>query len=192
MQSTKFSLFVFILCGQVWAAGGGGGEAPAAEKPAEGAAPQITKEQKEFLEKSSKLTSLGNRLEEHDKQFAEAVRLKAAAKTPEAKQQIIATMNEIIAARNKDVDQFNKLKTELKLRFPKRGEQLDRRYQTQTKRSIEEAEAAAGLDELLTKTKKSIDQKYAPFMTEEEKEQIARPKVKAQEQEETKRLRLEK
>lgn len=168
------------------------------EKPAEGdegeggkGAATVSKDTKEFLEKSARLTSLTSRIEEHRKHFSEAVHNKAEAKDPVEKQRWIKDMIQITNDMNKDIEAYNRVKSDLILRYPNKGEQLERRYQTQTKRTMEEMEGAAGLDELLTRTKKAIDKKYAPFREEEEKRTHAQPEIPAGEEEKPKRLRLE-
>lgn len=171
------------------------GLAAAEEKSGEagGAKPsaEISKEQREFTEKQTKLNALQNRLVDADKKFKELVNEKAEAKTTESKQQIIKEMVELTNQRNKDAAEFNQIKSDLTYRYPNQGEHLERRYQTQSKRSVEEMEGAAGLDEMLTHTKKLIDKKYAPFMPEEDGK--AAPKATSvQIEEKPARLRLEK
>ncbi len=181
MRFTSLSLIVFLLVTSATIA---------AEDKGDASAP-MPKDQKEFIEKSSRLTSLTNRIAEHDKNFLAAVRAKAATKDPAEKRRLIQVMLEIKAQRDKDVEAFNRIKTELKLRYPNQGEHLERRYQTQTKKSLEEMEGAAGLDELLTRIKKVIDRKYAPFIEPKEDEKSPAPKtVKTQEQK-PERIRIE-
>lgn len=157
-----------------------------------GAATEVPKEQKEFVEKSGKLNTLINRITDAEAKFAELVHHKEAASTSAAKQEIIKEMVEVTNQRNKDVEAYNSLKSDLALRYPNQGEKLDRQYRTQTKRSVEELEGGAGLDEMLTSTKKLIEKKYAPFLDEEDKESGTRTPAHVHDLEEPKRLRLEK
>lgn len=192
MRFLKLSILVLsfsftILAG---ASGGGGGEGEEKKKEGEGAA-SVSKEQKEFFDKSAKLTALTNRIADQEKQFHELVRKKNETKSTTEKQQIIRQMVELTTARNKDVDSYNKVKSDLAYRYPNQGEALQRRYQTQSKRSVEELEGVAGLDELLTRTKKVVEKKFAPFKPEED-EKRAIPKIAQPEQEPPKRLKLEK
>lgn len=184
MRFIKLSLLI-MLCAAVARA------EEKAEPEAGGAAAPMPRDQREFVEKSSKLTTLANRIESSERQFNELVRAKAEAHSAEEKQRLIKEMVELTKERNKDVDQFNKLKSELAYRYPNQGEHLNRRYQTQTKRSIEELEGVAGLDELLTRTKKVIERKYAPFEEKSEKT-VAAPVKPTAHEEEPKKLRLEK
>ncbi len=162
------------------------------EKSEEGAAaaPQ-SKDTKEYIEKSGRLSSLTNRIAEQQKKFQEMVRNKSHTKDTAEKQRIIQEMVVLTNEMNKDVEAYNRIKSDLLLRYPNKGEQLERRYKTQSKRSVEQMEGAAGLDELLTRTKKIIDKKYAPFLAEEEEQKQARPEVPAGQEEKPKKLRLE-
>jgi hypothetical protein len=140
-----------------------------AEEGAKPAETSVSGSEREYNEKSAKLNTLGSRIEETEKKFAEVVRRKAETRRPEEKQAAIKELVELADQRNKDVEAYNRLKAELTYRFPDQGRQLERRYQTQNKRSVEEMEGAAGLDDLLTRTKKIIEKKYAPFMEDADK-----------------------
>ncbi|HMN69340.1 MAG TPA: hypothetical protein PKC28_12435 [Bdellovibrionales bacterium] len=184
MPFTKLSLLLFF-CSSFALASGGGGEAA---KPAEG----TPKEQKEFTEKIGKLTTLTNRIADAEHRFQELVRKKEATRDIELKQGYIKEMVELTKQRNKDVEAYNKLKSELTYRYPNQGEQLNRRYHTQSKRSLEELEGVAGLDELLTRVKKTIERKFAPFEDPEEAKPKAKAKAPASVDGEIQKLRLEK
>lgn len=192
MRSLSLNLIFLLGCYFAWAKEGG--EAPAEGEEGKGAVTNtLPKDEKEYIEKSGKLTTLGNRIIEHEKHFNEVVHEKSVAKTPAEKKMFIGILNTIAKDRDKDVEAYNKLKTEVKLRYPKAGVAIDRRYSTHQKKSVEELEGVAGLDELLSRTKKVIDKKYAPFLAEEEKRNNQLPTVmKTEEDDKPKRLRLEK
>lgn len=188
----KFALCVVtVLLASTATANSGGGEA--APKEGEGAAAPLPKDQKEFIEKSGKLTSLTNKIADSEKTFQELVHKKEAAKTIEAKQAVIKEMVELTNQRNKDVDSYNRVKSDLSYRYPAQGAQLNRHYQTQNKRSVEELEGVAGLDELLTRTKKVVERKFAPLMPDDSATPVVRKgRSTAPIAEEPARLRLEK
>lgn len=150
------------------------------------------KEQREFAEKTQRLNSLSTRIEEAERQFQELVGRKAHEKNAAEKQRIIKQMNEVTADRNKAAGEYNTVKSELNLRYPNQGAHLDRRYQTQSKKSVEELEGAAGLDDLLTRTKKMIDKKFAPFADNEAAKLSEKQKPVPREEQKPARLRLEK
>ena len=183
MRLLKLSC-IFLVTAQVHASGGGGEGASAAPIP---------KDQKEFTEKNSKMNTLINKISEAEKHFKELVHHKNEAKTTAAKQTIIHEMVAVTNQRNKDVDEYNKLRSDLDLRYPNQGQRLDRNYKTQMKRSVEELEGVAGLDELLTRTKKMVEKKFAPFMQEEAKARQGKRQLANEPRgDEPKRLRLEK
>ena len=193
MRSHKVKILFAISCLAggislpVQASGGeGGGEASGNVMKA------LPKEQKEFYDKTQRLNTLTSRIEEAEKTFNGLVRQKAAEKNPDEIQKILKQMNEVTKERNKNADEYNKVKSELALRYPNQGEHLNRHYQTQSKKTVEELEGAAGLDELLTRTKKLVERKYAPFA--DPNEIPAKPKTQAAkpEEEKPKRLKLEK
>jgi len=182
--SIVMALIVFAVIAHAEEEGGGEGKSATAPIP---------KEQKEFYEKTQRLNSLSTRIEEAEKQFLELVSRKSTEKDPSEKERIIKQMNEVSKDRNKSAEEYNQVKSELELRYPDQGEHLNRRYQTQTKKSVEELEGAAGLDELLTRTKKVIERKFAPFTDAEEEKEKKQAKAKATPAEEEKpKLRLEK
>ena len=162
-------------------------------KKEEGGKPatETPKDQREYSEKQAKLNVLQNHIEEADKHFKELVHAKEEAKTATEKQAMIKEMVELTHQRNQDVQALNKLKADLNFRYPDMGDRLNKTYQTQSKRSVEEMEGAAGLDEMLTRTKKQVDKKYAPFLPADDK---SVPKTQASKPEGDKpaRLKLEK
>lgn len=170
-----------------------GGAEDAAPPPAGNPTAPLAKDQKEYVDKTSRLNTLTNRIIEHEKRFLEVVRWKAEAKDPAAKKRWINELNHVAAERNKDVEAFNRIRMDVKLRYPNQGVALDRHYDVRQKKSVEQLEGVAGLDELLTRTKKMIDKKYQGFLLEEEKKNNLRPTVlKAGDEDKPKRLRLEK
>ncbi len=159
--------------------------------PAEGTAAPMPKNEKEFLDKTAKLNTLTGRIVESEKRFNEIVHHKNETKDTAEKQKYIQEMLEVSKQRNKDVEEYNKVKMDLTLRYPSQGERLSRRYQTQSKRSVEELEGVAGLDELLTRTKKMVEKKFAPFADKETKDDKKAARA-APADEAPKRLKLEK
>ena len=168
-------------------------EAPKSEGEGDKAViPALPKDEKEFYEKTSRLNLLSSRIAEAEKKFQAMVHEKAEEKTSEGKQRLIKEMVAITQERNKSADEYMKLKSEISLRYPNKGEHLNRRYQIQGKKSLEEMEGAAGLDELLTRTKKVVEKKFATFDDPDEKRQPEATEVIKAEHEKPKKLRLEK
>ncbi len=182
----------FLLAGVQGHASGGGGEG--AEGGTEGApAAAVSKEKKDYTEKSGKLRVLEARILDSEKTFQELIKKKNGAHSSEEKRDIINEMNEVIKVRNDSVDAYEKLRTQIIYRFPDEGDSVRRRYGTQSKRTVEELEGVAGLDEMLTRIKKAVHNKYEPLMPEEEKSMAKSAQAeKAEAEEKQKALRLEK
>jgi len=161
--------------------GGGGSETPA-----------LPKDQREFEDKTSKLNYMSSLIEEAAKDFQHLVHEKNQAKTADEKQAIIRQMNELVDRRNKNIETYNKVRMELTLRYPNKGERLNRHYQPKAQKTVEELEASGGLDEMLTVTKRQIEKKYAPFASPDEKEKHKASSHSSQHGEKPRRLRLEK
>ncbi len=179
----KFTLLALALGASPLLAEEGGGKVIA----------PLPKEEKEFYEKIARLNTLTTRIEESEKQFMKLVRAKAEEKNPKEKQHIIKQMNEAAADRNKAADEYMKVKGELALRYPNKGAHLNRRYQTQNKKSMEELEGAAGLDEMLTRTKKMVEKKFAPLNEEGDGPvHAAKSNPATSQDDKPKKLRLEK
>lgn len=183
----SLSLSLLLVC----AIASGEEKAPAAADA--NPALSFSKDQREYVDKTAKLNTLTNRIIEQEKRFLAAVHAKSVAKTPAEKKRLIEELTAVAADRNRDVESYNRIRMDVKLRYPNQGVALDRRYNTHQKKSVEELEGVAGLDELLTLTKKIIDKKYAPLLIEEAQRNNIKPTVlKSADEEKPKRLRLEK
>lgn len=191
MPFNKFKFIAAMILASssisAFAAEHGAKPAEGAAAPAEGGTPGIepaSKEQRQYTEKSAKLKTLATRISDSEKEFQTLVEEKEHIKNnPEEIQRILSKMVEVAATRNKAVDDYNKLKADLDYRYPGEGQSGQRQYQTQTKKSVEELEGVAGLDELLTRTKKVVEKKFVVFADEEAaraEEEKKKKKPKAQ------------
>ena len=170
----SFILMVFIFSGAVWSessepAEGGEGKA------ASGGDTPLTKE---YQNKLSQLKMYSGKIEEDEKTLLKLIAQKNHEKDAGKQSEIMKEMVALVKRRNKTADDYNLLKAELELRYPSKGQDLNRSYQTQSKKTIEDLEGSAGLDEMLTRTKKMIDKKYAPFMPAKSKAEKPNDRVK--------------
>ncbi len=155
--------FVSVLTFSIAAMGGGGGGGGGANPDG---STKISRDEKEFIEKTMKVNTAASRIAEADKLFKELVEHKNHARTAREKQQITEQMKEVIKTRNKEVENFHKYRTELTLRYPNEGKKID--YHGHSKRSLDEMEGAVGLDEILTRIHRQITRKFAPLNGEEQ------------------------
>lgn len=113
-----------------------------------------------------------NKLEARIK--ADKVDLQAAVKAKDSGQSFILDSNgkkmkvlpQIIHAYKdlmKSMNEYNHQKEILKYRYPEEGAVIDRHYVLMHKKSLHDYETQSGLDLELSRIKKKIDHKYAPF-----------------------------
>lgn len=150
-------LVVFVLASPVWAAGGGGGEAPSSGEA-------MSLEDREYREKSNKLLGLEAKLKDMNEALSVLVEKKRREKNPDKVREMMEELVRLSKERNKVVLEHRELKKYLLYRFPNLGKDIHRRYGVHEEASPEQLEKARGLEELLTETKDLIDQKYAPII----------------------------
>jgi hypothetical protein len=103
-----------------------GAAPPEGAEGGEGKAAAPPRDQKEFAEKSVKLSGLASKLEEARKRFAEVVKEKEEARTAAEKVPYLKEMVEIAKQRDKDQLEYDKLKSEIAQRYPNQGAHVNR------------------------------------------------------------------
>lgn len=170
----KLFLFSFLLHSATLLANGGGGE----EKKAEGA-PSAEAVDKEFSKAQLKLQNLSVRQEEYRKQIDELTEKRRTAKSKADQKALRQQMVEIEKNQKKEIKEIEELKIQLKYRFPDFGEMKQRGYATERRKPAMEPDTD-GLKDVLTSTKRSIDEQYKkPSPTEPATETDHAPKSKA-------------
>lgn len=163
----------------------------------EGGAKKVEKKEvtpaAEYVEKTTKLNTVQVRVFDAQKDFEKLVEEKEHEKDQKKKDEIIKEMVEVSNRRNKDVDDYNRLRQELLYQYPAKTSELNRLYEVQQKKNLEEMQSSADIDDLLTRVKRVIEKKFAPFNPENDK---PKPEVKASatapKSDEPAKLRLEK
>lgn len=164
MQFIKVSLIIMFMSLGLTSFAESSASSGEAEAKSEGAASSDSKLNKEYQNKLSQLKMYKGKMDEDDNGLRHLVALKNQEKDKAKQSDYMKQMVDLVNQRNKTADKFNKLKAELELRYPSKGQDLNRSYQTQSKKTIEDLEGSASLDDMLTRTKKMIDKKFAPFM----------------------------
>lgn len=136
------------------------------EKTAKKQAPSSSQE---VTKLTTKLNALSVKIQDAQKEFEELVAKKDAETDPEKLSAVLAEMVKVSERRNQDVDEYTQVRQELLYRFPSMGETVNRRYQTQQRKNVKELEANVGIEQLLTRTREIIDEKFAPFQPPKEK-----------------------
>lgn len=147
----------------------------------------------EYSKKVSKLNSVKSRIEIAEEQIQQLIKAKSQSDSEEKKREIIRQMVTAHNDMKKDIEEYNRLRAEVKYRFPNKGEDIERRYVAIGQRSLEELERGSGLDQVLDKTKAKIEKKYRSFQGAESRTRLMRPEAngsREKEKEEAKRLRL--
>jgi len=154
----------------------GGGEAA---KP--GAAPEKKERSQsaEYVEKTTKMNAMQSRIDDAQKDFDGLVEEKEKEKDQKKKDEIIKQLVEISKKRNKDVEDFNRTKQELLYQYPAKTAELNHMYQTEEKKDVDEMQGTADIDDLLTRIKKVIQKKFAPFDPENDKPKPSTKDAKA-------------
>jgi hypothetical protein len=156
-----FTFTVFALAGE----GGEGGEGGGEKKKEKQEKSQAT----EYVEKTTKLNTIQVRLIDAQKEFDKLIEEKDKEKDQKKKDDIIKEMVEVSKNRNKDVDGYNKVRQELLYQYPAKTAELNRLYRLEEKKNVDDMQSTADLDEMLTRVKRVIEKKFAPFNPDNDK-----------------------
>lgn len=181
MTVKLFALPLFLMAFSLSARAEGGGAEKAEpgaekaehgeEKAEHGAAKADAEERRkrEYQEKTQRLQFLKGGLATDEKELAELTKKKDEERDPAQQRVLMEEMLKVSKSRDRRVREIQALKSDLELRFPGEGGARSRLYRTGERRKDkrEPIESASGLDELLTRTKRLIDRKYAPFNPEQ-------------------------
>jgi len=147
----------------------------------------------EYMKKSNELRSLETKLKDAEARVKANLAAKAKATTPAAQHE---AMDGMIKAHNelkKLTTDYNKVRAELKYKFPGKGDEIEGHYKPHEMKSIEEIDRSISLDAQLTKTKRVMEKKLAPIAGHPETvtQPAAKPIDSNHEPEEPPPLRLE-
>jgi hypothetical protein len=145
----------------------------AAEKPADksAASPATIGPDREWAQRTSKLNVQEAKQKDLTKQLQKFIIMKNENRAPLDEKgkpiDLLASIAETHKKLKGVVEEYNADKNELRYRYPEQGTWIERKYLPMRDKSIDEIEHEMGLDGELTKTKRKIDQKYAPFVGDE-------------------------
>lgn len=123
----------------------------------------------EYVQKTTRMNAIQSRIDDAQKDFDKLVEEKDKEQDSKKKDELIKELVEVNKHRNKDVEDYNRTKQELLYQYPAKTEELNRLYQTQEKKEVDEMQSTADIDELLTRIKKVIQKKFAPLNPENNK-----------------------
>jgi hypothetical protein len=146
----------------------------------------------EFTQHESKINVIQSRIEDANVEFQKLVEEKSHEKDPQRLDGILKAMVDIANRRNKDVEEFNQVRLEILYKYPSKTAELNRLYEMEQRKTADEMQSTADLDEMLTRVKRVIDRKFASFNPNPPALK-GKPDGKVEtETEEPKRLKLEK
>jgi hypothetical protein len=117
----------------------------------------------EYGKKTAELRNLETKMKDAETQIHTFIQSKNATSDPALQKAAIDGMTTAHHDLEKYTKDYNKLRTELKYKFPSHGEEIDVRYRKKQLRSIDDIERGSALDAQLTKTKEVVDKKYEPI-----------------------------
>lgn len=147
----------------------------------------------EYMRKSNELRNLETKLKDAESRVKSNLEAKSKATTPAAQHEAMEGMVKAHDEMRKLITDYNKVRAELKYKFPAKGEEIEGHYKPKTVKSIEEIDHASSLDAQLTKTKRAMEKKFAPIAgpMEPAPQAVAKPAEANHEMEEPPPLRLE-
>ncbi len=136
----------------------------------------------------TKLNTLQVRMDDEKKEFNKLVGEKETETDPKRIEGILNAMVDVNKRINRDAEEYNGVLRDISYRYPSKNAELNQLYETREKRSLEEMQSDADLDEMLTGIRKVIDRKFAPSMPENKS--VRAPAARTEEA--PKKLKLEK
>lgn len=126
---------------------------------------------REWAKRTTKLNIYETKMKELNKKIQQMIKAKnnnVQALDEKGKPvDVLETITTAFSDLKKTVKDYNAERDELKYKYPEEGARIERRYVPLRAQSIEQIEKEIGLNGELTRTKKKIDKKYAPFVGED-------------------------
>lgn len=161
---------------------GGGAKSDGSGESANAA--ESNQSDREWAKRTTKLNIYETKMRELNKKIQQMIKAKnnGAAVIDEKGNPIDAleTISTSFSELKKTVKDYNAERDELKYKYPEEGARIERRYVPLREQSIEQIEKELSLDGDLTRTKRKIDKKYAPFMGDDLPEPLPRKQQTAE------------
>lgn len=130
--------------------------------------------EKEYREKSQKLLALETKVSELESHFKTLVKAKEVTTSKDKKLALIEEMKTVQQERDDAAEKFNKLRDEVRFKFPDKGKTVMRRFAPMQKKTVKQLEKRSTLDADLTSAKKAAEKAYRPFIRKAEEEERKR------------------
>ena len=142
----------------------------------------------EYTQKTGKLSNLEKKISTFKEDIKTRQKLHDITKDEQKKREIYTEIISLHDQYREAVENYNAIRHDLRFRFPEKNDQTNRRYLPLRAQSIDEIQNEKGISSTLTRMKRKIDKKYAPYIEEPED---PRAFVKKTEKVKKKRIRLE-
>ena len=151
----------------------------------------VVQAKNEYVEKTAKRNILEKKILEVKKVIKERINEKNQTKNTKKQGQIFATIVELHKGLLKDIEDYNKITKEIKYRFPDKGDKTKRKYLPIRPQTVEEIEQETGIENVLSRVKHKVDQKYKFFTSDGKKRKKKSKVIKEKKENEVKRIRIE-
>ena len=168
LRLVKIFVFMFLFISSSTALSqSDDGSAGAGEAKKEVKAEKKIPDEKDWAKQVTVLNTKDGRVKGHKKDLLSLIGEKKSAKTEKQKKVIIDQLIKVYGTYQKELTIRNTLKKKLKYKFPNKGQVIERKYLPMRVQSLEAMEEEQGIDGQLTKVRKKINKKYAPFLPKE-------------------------
>ena len=152
----------------------------------------VVQAKNDYVEKTAKRNLLEKKILEAKKVIKERIKEKKQTKNTKKQGQIFATIVDLHKGLLKDIEEYNKVIKEIKYRFPEKGDKTERKYLPIRPQTVEEIEQETGIENVLSRVKHKVDQKYKVFTIEDKEKKKKKPKGPHKKEKDTlKRIRIE-
>lgn len=134
----------------------------------------------------AKLNTLETRIRDQRKSIMELAVEKNNARKKKQKLELIEQMKGINQALNKDIDDYNDIKSKIEHRYPQKKIDIKRRYRPQKRQSVGEIESNIGLVKNIEQVESLLEKQYGHFKKSKQVE-VLEKKIKIKEAEKPKK-----
>lgn len=124
----------------------------------------------EYGEKRQKLNQIEVKIKAKKEDIERLIVAKNKTEDAQQKHSYMEQMVSIHESMKQDIVKYNQLRTEVRYRFPEKNDVTKRRYIELREKSLEQIEKEIGLDQMLTRARQHMEDKYRPFIEAHEAE----------------------
>ncbi len=134
----------------------------------------------EYQRLMGQLSSLESRVEEATERLQDLVNKKNASRSPKEREVLIEQMVEEHQQTREQVAEYNRLRNEIRFRFPAQGQEIDLLFGPRRPPSMEELEQSSSLDARLDRVQETFLRHYGSVLREQEEAEHQQAEGEAQ------------